>query len=182
MPQIYLDVTRLVDRAIQGLLPTGVDRVSLAYVRHYGAYARAVLAEKGFCTILSASRSRQLFSLLLEEPGRHSKRALQCHVVAAVLEAPWTNKAPGLLLHTAHSGIEFERYYASLARRGIKVVAMIHDLIHLTHPEYCRPGVLPAQSRRMMVAMNRSAGIIANSADTAHSIEFMASRLGCAAP
>ena len=182
MPQIYLDVTRLVARALQGLLPTRVDRVSLAYVRHYGAYARAVLAEKGLYTILSASRSRQLFSLLLEEPGRHSKRALQCHVVAAVLEAPWTNKAPGLLLHTAHSGIEFERYYASLARRGIKVVAMIHDLIPLTHPEYCRPGVLPAQSRRMMVAMNRSAGIIANSADTAHSIEIMAPRLGCAVP
>ncbi len=182
MAQMYLDVTRLVDRAIQGLLPTGVDRVTLAYVRHYGREARAVLAEKGWHAVLSASRSRRLFAMLLAETERPSRRMLQWQVVAAVLEAPWTRKRPGVLLHTAHSGIEFDRYYDGLGRRGIKLVAMIHDLIPLTHPEYCRPGVLPAQSRRMKVAMTRAAGIIANSADTARSVEKMAPRLGCPVP
>ena len=119
MRQIYLDVTRLVDRAVQGLLPTGVDRVSLAYVRHYGLWAKAVLSEKGVCAVLSASRSRHLFDMLLCEPGSCSKRALQWQVVAAVLETLWTAKPPGVLLHTAHSGTEYESYYRGIPRQDM---------------------------------------------------------------
>ncbi|AMH42755.1 hypothetical protein AXG89_33915 [Burkholderia sp. PAMC 26561] len=40
MPNILLDITRLLNRLYDGLLPTGVDRVGLAYIEHYGARAR----------------------------------------------------------------------------------------------------------------------------------------------
>jgi hypothetical protein len=51
--KIFLDVSRLLDRQYDGLLPTGVDRVSLAYIEQYGSEARAVLSERGFNAILS---------------------------------------------------------------------------------------------------------------------------------
>ncbi|WP_460593046.1 glycosyltransferase family 4 protein [Frateuria aurantia] len=89
---------------------------------------------------------------------------------------------PGVLLHTAHSGIEFPRYYVGLAAKGIGVVAMIHDLIPLTHPEYCRPGVLKLQARRMQVALANVRGVIANSDATARSIAALTPLLGVKLP
>src|SRR5438105_12640384 len=38
-----------------------------------------------------------------------------------------------------HSGPEQPQYVAWLRRRGLRPVFMIHDVIPVTHPEYCRP-------------------------------------------
>ena len=175
---ICLDVSRLLSRHISGLLPTGVDRVGIAYIRHYGRRVVAVLSWRGFVVELRPRYSNRIIDVLSGEGAGLSKWYIFLCVVLSLFYSPRSR----VLLHTAHSGLEFERYYRRLGREGIRVVAMIHDLIPLTHPEYCRPGVLPAQARRMIVAMTRSAGIIANSADTAQAIETAAPRLGCAVP
>lgn len=173
MAQIYLDVTRLLHRTRQGLLPTGVDRVGLAYVQHYRQHARAVLSYRGWFGILPQRQSSQLFDRLVE--GRAWSFAELGHLVAsAVRECLSGRFSSGILLHTAHSGIEFERYYRDLSGHGVGLVAIIHDLIPLTHPEYCRPGVLVKQAERMTVALSKARGIIANSVDTARSIEVFA--------
>lgn len=168
-------------RALQRQLPTGVDRVGLAYVRHYAQHARAVLGYRGRHVVFSAARSLELFDLLLAEPLAPVVRIRRV-VIAGVLTLRRSTAGPGLLLHTAHSGLEFDRFYEGLRQDGIGVVAMIHDLIPLTHPEYCRPGVLVKQAERMTVALSKVRGIIANSEDTARSIEVFAPRLGAALP
>ena len=62
--EVLLDVTRLIWRRWRGGLPTGVDRVCLAYLEHFGPRARAVVQRKGIHIVLSRHRSLRLFRLL----------------------------------------------------------------------------------------------------------------------
>src|SRR5258706_5244176 len=66
VPNILIDVTRLVYRRLKGKLPTGIDRVSIEYIRHYGLRegqaARAVLSLGPFNAVLSAQDSAAMFA------------------------------------------------------------------------------------------------------------------------
>src|SRR5690606_38342094 len=53
-----------------------------------------------------------------------------------------------------------------LDRAGVRPVYFVHDLIPLTHPEYCRPGEPEKHQRRMRALLGYGAGIIGNSQDT----------------
>ena len=61
---LLLDVTRLIWRRWRGGLPTGVDRVCLAYLDHFGPRARAVVQRGGVHLVLDHRRSQRLFGLL----------------------------------------------------------------------------------------------------------------------
>jgi glycosyltransferase involved in cell wall biosynthesis len=166
---IHLDVTRLITRLYDGLLPTGVDRVGLAYIQRYGSQARAVLSERGFSVVLSERDSQQAFAWLTSSIC--NRNAIRCLVVRACLnrlrEARFQS---GILLHTSHNGMEFPRYYRAMARRNIKSVFMVHDLIPLTHAEYCRPGVDDTHRQRIHTALRSAGGLIANSQATLDSL------------
>ncbi|MHA7681424.1 glycosyltransferase family 4 protein [Cupriavidus sp. PET2-C1] len=182
MNPIYLDVTRLLDRLAKRTLPTGVDRVGLAYVRHYSHRARAVLSERGFHIVMSERESARAFEMLLNQDFTRSRDARGL-MARAVLSSLRRDRAdPGVLLHTSHSGMEFGRYFAAMRRRQIRPVFMVHDLIPLTHAEYCRPGVLAMHRRRMTVASAHAAGIIANSQSTLDSFAEESLRAGWTVP
>ncbi|WP_410199175.1 glycosyltransferase family 4 protein [Burkholderia cenocepacia] len=171
MSKIALDVTRLLNRLYDGQLPTGVDRVGLAYIERYGSEARAVLSERGFSAVLSEKCSRQTFELLLcgHPPGRRAIRAL---IAKALLSQARTAQPAGsVLLHTSHSGLEHARYFDALKRRNLRIVFMAHDLIPLTHPEYCRPGIDHTHRKRIRCALLHAAGLIANSTATLESVK-----------
>ena len=55
---ILLDISRLVWRRWAGRLPTGIDRVCLAYLDHFAPRARAVLQWRGHVRVLSAANRR----------------------------------------------------------------------------------------------------------------------------
>lgn len=181
MPTILLDVTRLVDRLYAGLVPTGIDRVGLAYIERYGANARAALSERGFVTILNQKDSQRVFSwLTITNRNRNAIRSL---IVRAVLQRPWEKSVTdGVLLHTSHSGMEYRRYYESMKSRQIRTVFMVHDLIPLTHPEYCRPGVDAIHRRRMHTVFAHADGLIANSQATLMSMTAEADHAGLPLP
>jgi hypothetical protein len=63
---MLIDVTRLVDRMLQGRLPTGVDRVSLAYVQHFKERSRALIRFAGRWLTFNQSDSQRLFNALLD--------------------------------------------------------------------------------------------------------------------
>lgn len=88
----------------------------------------------------------------------------------------------GVVLHTSHNGIEFPRYYRSMKQRNLRTVVLIHDLIPLTHSEYCRPGVDVAHRARMHAALSHADGVIANSQFTLDSLEHVARRTGLPLP
>jgi glycosyltransferase involved in cell wall biosynthesis len=181
VPTILLDVTRLIDRLYAGLVPTGIDRVGLAYIERYGTSARAVLSERGFVTILSQKDSQRVFSWLMIT--NRNRSAIRNLIVRAVLQRPWEKRVTdGVLLHTSHSGLEYRRYYESMKRRQIRTVFMVHDLIPLTHPEYCRPGVDAIHRRRMHTAFAHADGLIANSQATLMSMSAEADHAGIPLP
>ncbi|KAF1013635.1 MAG: glycosyltransferase family 1 protein [Burkholderia sp.] len=164
MLKIFLDVTRLMSRLSKGLLPTGVDRVGLAYIERYGADAQAVFSHAGFARTFSRDESRRIFDMLLSGSCAREPRLLS----RLGSFGNWLDlrRSPGVLLHISHNGIEHARYYTWMNRRAIRPVFMIHDLIPLTHAEYCRPGVDTQHRCRVHMAIRHAGGLIANSRAT----------------
>ncbi len=107
-----------------------------------------------------------------------------CKVIARYwLSASWkVEDISGVLLHTSHSGIEYERYHDGLTRRKIRGVFLIHDLIPLTHAEYCRPAVDVKHRQRIRTALSRAQGLIANSEDTLRALESESALAGIPMP
>lgn len=179
--RILLDVTRLVTRLYDGLLPTGVDRVGIAYIERYRANACAVLSERGFSTVLSKNDSHRAFDMILS--GRRDRHAIRKLIARACINrlAP-ENGGKGVLLHTSHNGMEFQRYYKAMQNRGLRSVFMVHDLIPLTHAEFCRPGVDAAHRKRIHTALAHADGLIANSQDTLDTLDAEAMQAGLPLP
>lgn len=72
--------------------------------------------------------------------------------------------------------MEFGRYYSAMTKRQIRPVFMVHDLIPLTHAEYCRPGVDATHRHRMHTALKHASGLIMNSQATLDSLAAEAQR------
>ncbi len=183
LSNIFLDVSRLLSRLAKGLHATGVDRVGLAYVDRYGAQARAILSEQGFIHTLSREDSQFLFRMLLEGRARPRGR-IRATLLRSLLKSPFKRELPseGYLLHTSHNGMEFTRYYARLRKLGVRTIFMVHDLIPLTHAEYCRPNVDRVHRLRIHSALRHADGLIANSQDTLHALQSEAERVGVPLP
>lgn len=180
MLNICLDISRLLSRLADGLLPTGVDRVGLAYVEHYRPRARAILSELGYSKVLSRADSERAFDLLLgPTPTRTTIRTL---VMRGLLAPRRERFDDAVLLHTSHSGMERLRYHRAMRQRNIRSVFMVHDLIPLTHAEYCRPGIDSAHRQRIHTALRHADGLIANSQDTLDALETEANRAALPLP
>lgn len=174
----------MLHRLLKQKLPTGVDRVGLEYVRHYSVRpdTRAVLSEAGMSVVLSSSQSKRAFELLLEQNFASSNKVRKLIVEAACRVLRNDNFMQATLLHTSHSGIERARYMHAMKRRGIRTVAMVHDLIPLTHAEYCRPAVDATHRQRMHSALRHAHGIIANSKYTLDTLDDEAHTAGLCVP
>lgn len=73
---------------------------------------------------------------------------------------------PRFFFNTGHSGLEKAYYAQFLQRSALKPLYFVHDLIPVTHPEYCRPGEAERHRFRMDTMLSTGQGVIANSAAT----------------
>jgi glycosyltransferase involved in cell wall biosynthesis len=161
-----IDVTRLVGRSILGRLPTGIDRVGLAYIDHFRHRARALVRWRGLGLELSDAASDRLFARLLCPQERLTKgtRALVRRGAMANLSQ---RPVPGrLLINTGHSGLEGPGYATILHQRQVRLVFLLHDLVPISHPEYCRKGEDERHRSRLDNMLALAAGIITNSEAT----------------
>jgi glycosyltransferase involved in cell wall biosynthesis len=71
-------------------------------------------------------------------------------------------------------GLECKTYALWLRRKGVRPIFMIHDLIPLTNPEYCRRGERARHQVRMCTAISTGCGIITNSRDTLAGLDTFA--------
>jgi len=164
--EVVIDVTRLVDRLMQGRLPTGVDRVSLAYVRHFAHCAAALIRFAGRWIVLSRAESERLFAALLTPPEGFAWW-VRWLVARNLLRSGSPGRLTGrLLFNTGHSGLDEADYARRIQRYGLKPVFFVHDLIPLTHPEYCRAGEADRHERRMGTVLRMGQGVIVNSVVT----------------
>lgn len=173
-PPLLLDVSRLVWRAWIGLLPTGIDRTVLAYVRHFGPRSLAVVQRAGFTRILSRDASSRLFDILLA--GGPDVRARLIRLAPALLTSGASPPPGAIYLNVGHTGLDRPGHAAWVRRAGVQAYYFIHDLIPLTHPEYCRPGEPEKHCRRIEALLALGQGVIGNSRDTLDTLAAFAAR------
>jgi len=179
---MLIDITRLLDRKIQGRLPTGVDRVSLEYIRYFGKNATALVRFKGLWLELSKQNSQQIFNLLLSTESNISNRIKISIALAYFRNINQHFPTPKLLLNTGHSGLEQWQYSYRLQHSRLKPIFFVHDLIPITHPEYCRPEELNRHQARINTMLIFGQGIIANSATTLEVLTIYAKNKGLPLP
>lgn len=176
MHEILIDVTRLLGRFMKGRLPTGVDRVGLAYVQHYGSRARAVVRWAGRSFVLPKDESDKMFQWLLAPSGRLDVAII---IVKGLLLGRRNQRvAGGFLFNTGHSGLELVAYPDMLRKQKVKPLFVVHDLIPIIHPEYCRAGERERHVVRMNNVLGLASGVITNSQATLSELASFAKSTG----
>jgi len=170
MRPYLLDVGRLLRLRLAGRAPTGIDRVTIEYVRHYGARARAVVGAGSFGGVLTEAGSDAVFRYVSDPAtaGAWRGAALMAKAVAPG-QTPADVKGC-LLLKTDPFGLDRPGPVARCLRRGARLVSLLYDLIPATHPEYCRPGERERHLVRTRAALTLSAGLVAISRDTLEAV------------
>lgn len=161
---MLIDVTRLVNRTLQGRLPTGIDRVSLAYLNHYGYHARAMVRFGGRWVKMNGDDSRRLFDALLG--GGIGRLATIRRCLGQGYALAWRRHRGAILLNTGHSGLDRVEYLREIKRQGLRPLFFLHDLIPISHPEFSRSGETDKHHRRLEVMLSAARGLIVNSAAT----------------
>ena len=180
-PFLLLDVSRLVWRAWRGGLPTGIDRVCQVYVKHFGVRSRAVVQRKGFHFTLSPTDSDALFEqLLANEPVRAKLLAFAAKAFARTIGH---SPRPGAIyLNVGHTGLNEPSLPRWIKRHRLRAVYLIHDLIPLTYPQFCREGEAEKHERRMSNVLTSAAGVIGNSQATLDELAAFARGRGKSMP
>jgi len=161
---LLIDATRLVWRRWKGYQPTGIDRVCLAYVERFGDDAQAVLHHRWFRGILDRQSSHSLFRLLADP--RSDFRTAFALLILRNLGRSRLDGRNRLYLNLGHTGLDSGAFVEWVRRADVRPVYFVHDLIPLTHPQFCRTGEDRRHERRMRAVLETASGIIANSQAT----------------
>jgi glycosyltransferase involved in cell wall biosynthesis len=159
-----LDVTRLIWRRWAGRHPTGIDRVCLAYLERFAPVAQAVIQHRRYRRILDRETSAILFGLLSNwDSGFRAKLIKSALRYGARPDCPGKGR---FYLNIGHTGLDDPGLSEWVAKAGVRPTYFVHDLIPITHPEYCRVGEDQRHRARMRTVLSTATGIIANSQAT----------------
>jgi glycosyltransferase involved in cell wall biosynthesis len=84
--------------------------------------------------------------------------------------------------NVGHTSLNTPEILNSLTASGIERIVLLHDLIPITHPEFCRPGDGEKHRTRVLTALNHASRILVNSHYTASELKAFADREGVEAP
>lgn len=171
---LLIDISRLLHRAWQGKLHTGVDRVCIEYIHRYGQEARAAIFFFHCFWIFPPFASKRLFNLLLTPDTNYSLRLFFLIVFWGGTALFPRNLKNAILLNLGHSNLDSSTYLLALRRHSLRLVCFIHDLIPLTHPEYCRAGNRSVHFKRISKALPLASGVIVNSNATLNEVTHFA--------
>jgi glycosyltransferase involved in cell wall biosynthesis len=177
-----IDVSRLIWRVWNGRLPTGIDRVCLAYLERFGDRAQAIVHQWGFWRILTAAQTDSLTRLLIENPADFRRQLLPMIPFMSLGFPSIRNCAGKVYLNIGHTGLDQPSLRRLIRRYRLKAVFLVHDLIPITHPEFCREGEAEKHRIRMLNALVSAAGIIGNSQSTLTDLELFAQTNGRPVP
>lgn len=179
-----LDVSRMLWRRWAGTRPTGIDRICLAWHQHYGPVSQATLLHKRGWHILPVAASQALFRLLDEDSPRDQFRRRLMGWAARNLGA-LLRPQPGrgrLWLNVGHTGLNLPGLGRWVRSADIRPVLMLHDIIPITHPEYCRAGEKARHEARVKTLLRNAHAVIGNSQDTLDRLNAHAASIGMAVP
>lgn len=152
----------------------------MAWLEHYAARAQAVVVHRRGQAILPQCTSQALFKLLLRpERARRDVGLFRRDLIALGVRRGnhLRDRLSGrgrLWLNPGHTGLDVPGIAQWCQRRGLRPVYLVHDLIPITHPQFCRDGEDVRHRRRMSTVLESAAGVVANSADTLDSLAAFA--------
>jgi glycosyltransferase involved in cell wall biosynthesis len=179
--EILLDVTRLVALRWTGRPSNGLDRVAEAYLEHFASDARAVIQLRGAARVLNRSHSERLFALLQPGPVIRFRKQL-AHLAPPALAASSRGAAGSFYINVTHTDFDLLRHRRWIEGCGLKAIYLIHDLIPILHPEFCRPHAVIRHRERVHAALLMGSGIVVNSHATAESLARFVREHGLSSP
>src|SRR3990167_2262384 len=165
---IIIDVTRLVRRLIKGRTLTGIDRVGMAYVQHYGPNAQALVRWCGRSWVLPHAQSHALFLWIISPNKTYT--AIRLIATGLLTRANIKKNVDNFLLNTGHISLGQLDYPRIMRMFNVKPIFFVHDLIPITHPEYCGAGEDRRHRKKMQDVFSLAHGVITNSAATLHDL------------
>lgn len=164
------DVTRLVSRSWTRRQSTGLDRVSYAYMEQFGSRAHAVIQNKGISRIFTRADSLRFFDMLSGSDAKFRQQMMRFAPAALMngkARAPCDN---AIYLNVSHTEFDLRSHTDWISQCKLRPVYLIHDLIPILHPEFCRPHAVRRHRGRVRNALKTASGIILNSAATAYDL------------
>ena len=180
--EILFDASRLIWRLWRGGPPTGIDRVCKAYARHFASRSRAVVQRGGAHHVFTQRHSEALFALFENGSTGFRRRFMQLATRAFASARRRPPRKGMLYLNIGHTGLDDPSLPQWVARNGIRAVYLVHDLIPLLHPEYCRPGEQSKHRQRMENVLKSASGLIGNSQATLDDLSHFAGYRGLQMP
>ena len=160
-----MDVTRLVGRFFKRKLPTGIDRVCLAYVERYGDKSCALIRIGSKYHIIQKSISQEIFTLLLY-PEKVKHREMIWLILRSFFSVNSCITRGKIMFNIGHMGLDREEYPRVIKEMEVKPIFMVHDLIPIQYPEYGRLGEKERHIRRMNCVLDTATAIVTNSQAT----------------
>jgi len=191
-PRIILDVTRTIARTL-ATVPTGIDRVELAYCLHLLA---AVPDRLEFAFVLPFTwrliPARQVVPLIeaTETRWRSGQTRiggswpglLRLAATAWPRHPRWLRRRPSaesIYINVSHQWLDRPAVLRSMLRHErARMLCLVHDTIPIDMPEYVRPGEARVHQVRMQTVATMAAAIITNSRSTAASVQAFIGRQG----
>lgn len=169
---LLLDVTRQIWRRWEGVRPTGIDRICDAWLEHYAPRAQAVIITKGRQVILPMAASQALFrALAMPKSPTGSTAVFRRRLVTIALRWGWCwlrnlDGRGRFWLNAGHTGLHNLSLVDWCARAQVRPIYLVHDLIPITHPQFCRPGEDAKHTNRIRTVLNTATAVVANSRHT----------------
>lgn len=179
---MILDISRLLGRAPNGRIPTGIDRVCLEYVRYYGAGARAALIKGRARRLLDEVGSKEIFGHLLnnfDESMACLKRVL---IRSFFPPLPEQSARDQLCIYPGQLGLQAPGLSAWMKKTSQRPVFVVYDLIPLMYPEYCRAGERHKHEQRIRLMLECAVGLVTISKQTFDQLERWAKDQGLKMP
>lgn len=169
-----LDATRLISRSWTQRSATGIDRVCYAYLDHFGSQSQAVVQHRGVFRVLTAMQSDILYEMLQAPADRFRRKIVGFapQVIAGGASVVDANEA--IYINVSHTDFDLPSHIGWTRSCGMRPVYLLHDLIPITHSEYCNAHAVARHTGRVTNALRTAAGIIVNSHATASDLEAYA--------
>lgn len=175
MIQFIIDITRVFRYRKKQKLMTGIDRVTIAYIRHYGEQAHALVRWCGRAWLLPKRESHLLFSWIMNSKTKISTTPILWRgIIKPVKLNP---NQPTFLLNTGHISTKHDDYAKLIKAFSVKPIFFVHDLIPIEYPEYCFPGEDKRHEEKMAFVSRYAQGIITNSQATNAALQAYHSRI-----
>jgi glycosyltransferase involved in cell wall biosynthesis len=185
---LLLDASRLVWRRWTETRHTGIDRICLAWMEYYAPHSQAVIVHRRGQVILPFETSQALFRLLtMPERAAHDARHFRASLIGLSLRRglQLRGRIEGrgrFWLNPGHTGLDAPGLAEWVAARQIRPIHLVHDLIPITHPQFCREGEARRHAQRMATVLDSAAGVVANSVHTLETLTDFAAARGRAVP